>query len=202
MMIGKILFLIVFVGGAIFIIKRGKRIDEEIKKLLREQALKRNGKVKPSFITAPTLLFNHSGFDISVVAVQETHGSEGTTGQPARTHAKCSFRFQQYGELTLSPEHIVRKMGKFLGMQDMQIGNPEFDETFVIKANSKSWVSSLLTPEVQQKLLRLPIERLKITQEELKLTIKGNPKDTYGYDNLIDATVSVLEKTKRLRGKK
>jgi hypothetical protein len=199
-MIGNILILILIVGAGIALYDYAKRKSKEIPEPLRNQALKRKGKVKSSLRTPPTLLFNHSGFDISVVAVPKVHSDD--VSDPPRTHANCSFRFQQSGELTLSPENTVMKLGKFLGMQDIQIGNPEFDETFVIKANSKSWVSSLLTPEVQQKLLGLPIERLKITREKLRLTIKGNPKDTYGYDNLIDTTISLLEKTKSLRGKK
>jgi hypothetical protein len=88
-----------------------------------------------------------------------------------------------------------------MGEQDIQIGNPKFDGAFVIQANDEPFARRLLTPEVQQKLLGLEGPLLSIKPKELFLRIFRIPKDTYGYDNLIDATVLLLGEMKSLRGK-
>ena len=51
------------------------------------------------------------------------------------------FRF------TIYRKNLFSDLGKFLGMQDIEVGYPEFDEAFIIKGNDESKVRiSSLTP--------------------------------------------------------
>lgn len=48
-----------------------------------------------------------------------------------------SFRFEIYRQSIFSP------LGKLFGMQDIEVGDPEFDEAFIIKGNDEAKVRQL-----------------------------------------------------------
>ena len=47
--------------------------------------------------------------------------------------------------MTIYCESIISKIGKALGMKDIQIGNPLFDEAFVIKARDEMILRNFLS---------------------------------------------------------
>ncbi|MEO0794358.1 MAG: hypothetical protein AAFX93_04295 [Verrucomicrobiota bacterium] len=53
----------------------------------------------------------------------------------------------------LSSEGFFSKIGKALGMQDIQTGDPIFDETFVVKSSDTSFAREGLLPEIRQQFL-------------------------------------------------
>ncbi|WP_269539696.1 hypothetical protein [Cerasicoccus fimbriatus] len=53
----------------------------------------------------------------------------------------------------LGVEGFFSKIGKAVGMQDIQTGDPAFDETFVVKCNDTGFVHGALLPEIRQSLL-------------------------------------------------
>jgi len=71
------------------------------------------------------------------------------------------FRF------TISRKNLFTGIGKFLGMQDITIGDPAFDEAFVIKANNPSQVTALLSsPRLRELLLQQPGISLSVKDDE------------------------------------
>ncbi len=58
-------------------------------------------------------------------------------------------------DLSLSREHALRKLTKLFGAQDVEIGDPTFDEAFVVKTSDPARMAALLTPAVRDSLLRL-----------------------------------------------
>lgn len=55
------------------------------------------------------------------------------------THFRCE----------VYPEGIFNRIGKLLGMQDLEIGSPEFDRLYIIKGSSSRVLAEVLTAEVQ-----------------------------------------------------
>jgi hypothetical protein len=53
------------------------------------------------------------------------------------------------------PERFTSRVGKMLGMSDVEIGSPEFDRDFIISGNSPRELRELLTPAVQHAIYRL-----------------------------------------------
>lgn len=53
----------------------------------------------------------------------------------------------------LYPESFWTRANKFMGLQDLLIGEPEFDHTFVIQGNSHQELLDLLKPDVQGLLI-------------------------------------------------
>ena len=57
--------------------------------------------------------------------------------------------------LKLFEDLIAPKQKQFLGMQDILIGSPEFDDRYIIQSNSTEELFRILTPEAQQAILNL-----------------------------------------------
>ena len=55
--------------------------------------------------------------------------------------------------LDLGPESLFTRIATKLGMQDIQIGDPEFDRQFVVKSNDAAYASAALLPEIRARLL-------------------------------------------------
>lgn len=60
---------------------------------------------------------------------------------------KDGFKFKIYRE------GIFSELGKFLGMEDIEIGYPEFDANFIIKGNNKNKVKELFSNAQLQELI-------------------------------------------------
>lgn len=166
------------------------------KHLLREQALKRNGKIIGGRFTTPKLLFNHSGQDIIVYSKQYRLFRRRLTY--AESSFRLTHRLTKDAELTVFKEDAAAKQFKAAGMPDIEIGNTEFDDAFVIRANDESLARKLLTPEVQQKLLSLGFFILGIRHGILVL-YTNYLKDRLAYDNLIDTEVLLVRNTDPFR---
>jgi len=84
-------------------------------------------------------------------------------------------------------------------MQNIQIGNTEFDDAFLIRADGESSARRFLTPEMRQRLVDLGNLYLQDRQGKLILHIWYILYDTMGFDNFIDTVIFLLENAKRLR---
>ena len=57
--------------------------------------------------------------------------------------------------LQLGAANILTAIGVMLGMQDVEVGDPEFDRRFVVKTSDAGYVRAALLPEIRSELLRL-----------------------------------------------
>ena len=58
------------------------------------------------------------------------------------------FRF------TIYRKGILSELGKLFGMQDIEIGDPEFDEAFIIKGTDEARVQNLFADAKLRELIR------------------------------------------------
>lgn len=102
------------------------------------------------------------------------------------------FRFRIYRKT------VFDKLGKLLGMQaqNIQVGYPEFDEAFVIKANNENRVRELLSDKIRLLLQNQPRIRLEVKHSEgwLGTTL---PADV---DELYFQEIGVVNDIERLKG--
>lgn len=74
---------------------------------------------------------------------------------------KDGFKFKIYRE------GIFSELGKFLGMEDIEIGYPEFDANFIIKGNNKDKVKALFSDAQLQELIEFqPRLHLEVKDDE------------------------------------
>ncbi len=91
-----------------------------------------------------------------------------STGKSSTTYTRLrapyvnadGFRFTVYREGLFTP------LGKMLGMQDIEIGDPAFDQSFVLKGNDESKVRQFFADDTLKALL--------YTQSAIHMEVKDN----------------------------
>lgn len=100
------------------------------------------------------------------------------------------FRFTVYRR------SIFTGIGKFFGMQDIEIGDAQFDEDFVVKATDDSMVRQLLSnPRIRE---------LMAQQKDIRFSVKDDegwfgPKFPEGVDELLFVAGGLIKDVDRLK---
>ncbi|MGI8980773.1 MAG: RING finger protein [Pirellulaceae bacterium] len=107
------------------------------------------GKVQPGGLIAyPELRFPHGG---RTATLKYTAGGENESPRTYLTipwpHGR--LRSEIFMEGPLSP------LRKLIGMQDIEIGSPQFDRQFIITGNDEAAIKAFLTPDAQDRLFDL-----------------------------------------------
>ena len=100
------------------------------------------------------------------------------------------FRF------TIYRKGVFSGLGKMLGMQDIEVGDPEFDEAFIIQGNNE--------PRVQHLFADKKLRALVQAQPTIKLEVKDSegwfgPKFPDNVDELHFLVVGVIKDVERLK---
>jgi hypothetical protein len=137
-----------------------------------------------------------------------------STGESSVTYTRMrapyinpeGFRFMIYRK------NLFSDLGKFLGMQDIEVGDPEFDEAFIIKGNDESKVVSLFSNStIRQMIQDQPGIRLEVNDsegwfgprfpekvDELRFQVVGIIKDVERLKALFDLFATVLDQLCRI----
>ena len=100
------------------------------------------------------------------------------------------FRF------TIYRKGFFSDLGKFLGMQDIEVGDPEFDEACIIKGNDEERVRELFSnTKIRQMILAQPKIRLEVKDSEGWF----GPKFPEGVDELHFQVLGVIKDVERLK---
>ena len=116
------------------------------------------------------------------------------------------FRF------TIYRKSFFSDMGKLLGMQDIEVGDPEFDEAFIIKGNDETRVRSLFAdPKIRSLVGAQPQIRLEVKDsegwfgpqfpenvDELQFQVVGVIVDVERLKALFDLFAAVLDRLCRI----
>jgi hypothetical protein len=95
------------------------------------------------FFQRPEVRFAYKGHQV-LVDVHSTGGKHPTYyTQLHISWPDSSLRVE------VRPEGFFSQMGKFLGMEDIEIGSPEFDQQYIITGNDPDAIRQLLNSEVQ-----------------------------------------------------
>ena len=126
-----------------------------------------------------------------------------STGQTSVTYTRLSVDISNPKDVFLRIYHegFLSRIGKKLGLQDIQTKNPDFDDMFMIKGNNELEAITILDLDIQAKILSLrepnrfnaKIKGQKITFEE-----SGIIKDIERLKSTLDMLIDIAEKLKRL----
>jgi len=123
-----------------------------------------------SWLTKPRLSGEYRRYPIELTTYTRRHGKSSTTYTIISLYVTSSGRM-----LKISPSGALREaIGKALGMEDVQIGNEEFDKNFNIKSHPPEFVTELLGFDV---ILREDIAKMR-TSGWFELAL-DNQKLTY-----------------------
>jgi hypothetical protein len=122
-----------------------------------------------------SLFGRFESFDFSIY--KEISGAEEST----TTYTIFDAHVKNKGEHTLlirKESSILYAIGKAFGGQDIEIDDPEFNKSFIIKSNSEPFVKRIFTPKLRQILLEeLKDAMLDLNGPILKYTISGIEKN-------------------------
>ena len=126
----------------------------------------------------------------------DTHTQSQGEGNATYTRMRAPFVNPEGFRFTIYRKSLFTALGKWLGMQDIEVGDLEFDDAFVIKANDETRVRELLaSDELRRRIQAQPRIRLEIRDGEGWL----GPKFPAEVDELHFEVIGVIKDVERLR---
>ena len=123
-------------------------------------------------------------------------GTSDEDGESPATRLRAPYINPEGFRFTIYRKNLFSDLGKFLGMQDIEVGYPEFDEAFIIKGNDESKVRDLFAnPEIRQMIQAQPKIRLRVKDSEGWF----GPKFPENVDELHFQVVGMIKDVERLK---
>lgn len=162
--------------------------------LFEAQALKRNGRLSAGFYIMPQLFFSVGSYEMKVIS------TPGGRNSPPYTRMQLKYQTTRNHNIKVAPENIFSKIGKSFVGQDIQMQNPQFDESFLIKGSDDIVVRSILTSQVQQRLL--DIEKLnpviEVKKNMFQFYVPRQIKEEKELDRFIETGILIFYKLESL----
>lgn len=188
-----LLFLAFIVVLGFFIFRRSKNA---FKKALRSVALETGCSYdEGGCLRSPKVSGMFRNRNIIVDSYTEHHGGDNDSST-TYTRIQVNHNGRLFGEIDIYPETLFSAIGKKLGMQDIQTGNPEFDKAFIVKGGNEGMVRSILDMEVQQKLLKLK-PAVHVYPDRVYTRRRGYIKDKKLLTDLVNLMVDVAERVEK-----
>lgn len=126
----------------------------------------------------------------------------------AFTRYRAPFRVERAFRMHLSRTNFFTPLAKFFGLQDVEIGDAEFDAAFVIKSNDASAVREFFgDAALRAAILREPSLQMSVEDDEgwfgskfpphadeLRFVISGHEKDPERLKRLFDLFTDALDR--------
>ena len=123
-------------------------------------------------------------------------GTSDEDGESPATRLRAPYINPEGFRFTIYRKNLFSDLGKFLGMQDIEVGDPEFDEAFIIKGNDESKVRDLFAnSKIRQMIQDQPKFRLEVKDSEGWF----GPKFPENVDELHFQVVGVIKDVERLK---
>ena len=123
-------------------------------------------------------------------------GTSDEDGESPATRLRAPYINPEGFRFTIYRKNLFSDLGKFLGMQDIEVGYPGFDEAFIIKGNDESKVRDLFAnSKIRQMIQDQPKFRLEVKDSEGWF----GPKFPENVDELHFQVVGVIKDVERLK---
>jgi len=142
----------------------------------------------------------------------DTHTVSTRDTNVTYTRMRAPYVNQEGFRFTIYRKGFFSELGKLLGMQDIEVGDTEFDEAFIIKGNDVARVQNLFADARLRELVKVqPTIRLDVKDsegwfgpkfpenvDELHFQVVGVIKDVGRLKSLFDLFAAVLEQLCRI----
>lgn len=135
---------------------------------------------------------NYLDWTVRLDTYTVSNGKSSTT----YTRLRAPFQNKDNFRFTVYREHFFATIGKFFGMQDVVVGYPAFDDSFIIKGNSEDHLKQLFaSTDVRNLLHRQPQVYFQVKDDEGFF----NTKYPEGVDLLYFQTTGIIKDLSRLK---
>lgn len=124
--------------------------NEDLRRAYRRLASRYRGHCQPGgWFDTPSVRFTHGGFLVRVDVVS-------VGGRQAIHYTRVRFPWPDRNlRCEVYPERVWTRVGKFMGMEDVEIGSYDFDQTYIITGSDRAALRNLLNAGVQSQIERL-----------------------------------------------
>lgn len=137
---------------------------------------------------------HHKQWTVTLDTYTESSGEHGGT---TYTRMRAPYVNNDGFRFTIYRRGFFSDLGKLLGMQDVEIGEPEFDDAFIIKGNDEQKLRKLFAnARIRQLLQRQPRVYLSVRDDEGWFKAKF-PE---GVDELYFRELGIIKDIDRLKG--
>lgn len=120
--------------------------------------------VEGGFWKGSKVQVHHKHWTVTLDAYTESHGEHGSA---AYTRIRAPYMNKDGFRFTIYRRGFFSELGKLFGMQDVEIGEPEFDDAFIIKGNDEEKLRKLFAKRrVRELLERQPAIHLSVRDDE------------------------------------
>jgi len=187
-----LIFVGVILSSMAFIFK----IDgDRIKKVMELSSEKRNGAIKRFLgLFYPMLSFSFEGKEVFISVTPKNKNT------PPYTCIKYPLDLSRDVKISISPEGPLTSFGKKFGLKDIQVGNPELDEAYVIKSSDDMVILNYLSSGISEKFIQLKANApiLKIDKKSFSFSVPEIPSDNIKLENYITIALELIKKAKML----
>jgi hypothetical protein len=143
----------------------------------------------------------------------DTHTVSSGESSETYTRMRAPYVNPDGFRFTIYRKGFLSDLGKLLGMQDIEVGDPEFDEAFIIKSNDELKIQDLFArPRLRALIQAQPRIRLEVKDDEgwfrkqfpegvdeLHFQVGGVIKDIERLKGLFDLFAETLDQLCRIR---
>lgn len=116
------------------------------------------------------------GYDEVVMQIGDAYARLSYSKRGSRNRGRCTHLAIHFPDkqlrLELMAQNLLQQLRKLLGMYDLEIGSPQFDDAFIVTGNSPELIREYLTADAQRALLDLA-KFGSMLSPDLHLTIQG-----------------------------
>ncbi len=102
----------------------------------------------------------------------------------------------------LKPENLTTSLGKIIGSQDIKIGNPVFDDRFLIQSSDPETLHHILDENIREKILnawQFIQGEIKLGEKEkFTLNLSFNKKDKMKDDDILDSHLTAKNPNQKI----
>jgi hypothetical protein len=152
--------------------------------------------VQGGFWKGDKVQVHHEQWTVTLDTFTESHSDGKTTSSTTYTRLRAPYVNKDGFRFTIYRKGIFSGLGKLLGMQDVEVGYPEFDEQFIIKGNDEGRLRALFANDKIRQLVEM--------QPNIRLTVKDDEgwfgtRFPEGVDELYFSVVGVIKDVERLK---
>jgi hypothetical protein len=141
--------------------------------------------------SSPSVTGSYKGHNVYLYTYTQGSGKNKTTYTSFIAYTGIANRAQ----LRVSKEGFLSKIGKALGFQDIQVGDREFDEAFIVKSATPDLLPHILTPQIRRTMVQgKHYLNLSISQGSVIFSMVGIEKNIENLRYILEFLVMVAQR--------
>jgi len=167
--------------------------ESKYMQVLKYQQSKRNANFsKGFFLKDPKLEFFYGGNEVKIDAI---------IGRATITFIEVKLAHPTDKKMCIYKESYISKIGKTLGMKDIEIGFDDFDRNVVLKGSDENFIRRLLSFDIREKVLGITDKfkaSINLNDDLLIITFPDLFQDEQSSDELIDFSLKLVDRIEEI----